>query len=71
MLEGPNILRDFGDEVLMQSVVGRELVRVYYRVSPPVADFISEHEAARTLVRKTAVRPTVAVLDTTQDLWND
>ncbi len=45
------VLRHFRDHVLLTNVPGRVFVRVYYRLSPPVADFIREHENLRRLVR--------------------
>lgn len=44
-------LRDFRDEVLMQSAPGRAFVAFYYRHSPPVAEFISRHESLRAATR--------------------
>jgi hypothetical protein len=44
-------LRDFRDDVLLKSAIGRELVDLYYRTSPPLAQFISKHEGARTFSR--------------------
>jgi subtilisin family serine protease len=45
------ILRDFRDRILMQNTPGRALVSFYYRVSPPVADFISRNERCKILLR--------------------
>ncbi len=45
------ILRDFRDEVLLQSILGRAFVAVYYRVSPPLAALIKESDNARHAVR--------------------
>ena len=45
------VLRKFRDECLMPSLVGRKLVRFYYRTSPAVADWISHHEGLRALTR--------------------
>jgi uncharacterized repeat protein (TIGR02543 family) len=45
------ILRDFRDEYLLTNPVGKALVDLYYTVSPPIADFITEHPSLRPIVR--------------------
>lgn len=45
------ILRDFRDRYLMDSMLGRIFVNVYYSVSPSIADFIENHPPARVVVR--------------------
>ena len=37
------VLRKFRDESLLQSAIGRFFVRLYYRFSPPLADFVRRH----------------------------
>ncbi|MGA2035734.1 MAG: CFI-box-CTERM domain-containing protein [Thermoguttaceae bacterium] len=50
-------LRAFRDRVLSRSSVGRLLMRVYERVSPPLADLIRRSEVARAVTRKCIVGP--------------
>jgi hypothetical protein len=45
------ILREFRDEYLLTNVVGRTLVDIYYRVSPPIAEFITAHPNLKPIVR--------------------
>ena len=45
------LLRDFRDNVLLQSSFGKYLVDVYYKYSPPIADAIAENEWAKSAVR--------------------
>ncbi|MDP2167899.1 MAG: S8 family serine peptidase [Thermodesulfovibrionales bacterium] len=49
----PNVkvLRDFRDNYLLTNPAGRAFVRLYYRTSPPVADYIREHEILRLIAR--------------------
>ena len=44
-------LRQFRDEYLRRSVLGRAFIRFYYRYSPPVAAVIARHGSLRSLVR--------------------
>jgi hypothetical protein len=44
-------LKHFRDTVLLPSSLGRDLVRCYYAISPPVAAFIEEHELLRIATR--------------------
>jgi len=51
MAEEIQILREFRDEYLLTNPLGQVLVGVYYRVSPPIADFITEHPSLKPIVR--------------------
>ena len=45
------LLRRFRDLYLMPFKIGRAFVKTYYRYSPPVAEFIVDHDILRTIVR--------------------
>ena len=66
-----DILRGFRDEFLRDSWLGNQFITNYYKYSPPLADFISERELLRTLVREVIIDPIVVVVDFTDDLWGD
>jgi len=65
-----DILREFRDEVLLPNSLGAKFVSLYYKTSPPMADFISQHEVLRTAVRVTFVDPIVAILTWSHNLWS-
>jgi hypothetical protein len=46
----------------MTSAAGRSFVRFYYRVSPPIADYLREHETPKWLVRL-ALTPVVYAIE--------
>jgi len=45
------ILRNFRDRFLLGNTLGDSFIRLYYTYSPPIADFISEHDNIRAIVR--------------------
>jgi|GEM_PF-6919714 len=45
------MLREFRDDCLLSSGAGRLFVELYYRYSPPAAEYIAGHEGLRTAVR--------------------
>ena len=45
------ILRDFRDRFLLENRIGKAFVNLYYKHSPPIANFISKHANWRGLVR--------------------
>ena len=55
------ILRTFRDEYLLRSPPGRAFVKLYYRLSPPIADVVSRHEGLRTVFRVLLTPVIVAV----------
>jgi phosphoribosylcarboxyaminoimidazole (NCAIR) mutase len=60
MAQEVRYLRAFRDQYLLPSRWGRAFVEQYYRFSPPLADYIREHESLRALVRFT-LTPLVAL----------
>jgi hypothetical protein len=66
-----NILRQFRDVVLLSSGLGAELVSLYYEVSPPIAELISQHPFLGTAVRAGFINPVVAILNWSHALWSE
>jgi hypothetical protein len=60
MAEEIEVLREFRDEYLITNPVGEALMEFYYKVSPPMAEFINEHPTLKPVVRAGLV-PVVAV----------
>jgi len=44
-------LKEFRDKYLLTSPLGRDFVKVYYRTSPPIADFIRNKPLIKAMVR--------------------
>ena len=65
-----DILREFRDTVLLPSNLGVRFVSFYYRIGPPIANLMSQHEVFRTAVRVGFVDPIVKILDWTHNLWS-
>jgi hypothetical protein len=66
-----DVLREFRDTVLLKSTVGSTFVDLYYRTSPPIADFIAGNELLRTMVRELLVDPIVRVVEATGSIWRN
>ena len=64
-------LREFRDVVLLPSSLGAEFVSLYYEISPPIAEVISQHDFLRTAVKVGFVDPVVAILDLSYALWSE
>jgi len=60
MVEEIQVLRKFRDEYLLTNQLGQALVGLYYKVSPPIAKFITEHPSLKPIVR-VGLLPTVAM----------
>ena len=54
-----DVLRDFRDDVLKSTWTGEQCVRIYYRTSPPIADWIRKKEHRQDVVREYFVEPIV------------
>jgi uncharacterized repeat protein (TIGR02543 family) len=66
-----HVLREFRDVVLLQSAAGSHFVALYYRLSPPVADFIASRDPLRTLVKDLLVDPIVWMMEAAEDIWQN
>jgi hypothetical protein len=64
-----DVLREFRNALLLESNAGSQLVALYYKLSPPVADFISGNSFLRTLVRELLVDPVVWMVEATGGIW--
>jgi hypothetical protein len=60
MAEEIQVLREFRDKYLLTNPPGQVFVGLYYRVSPPIADFIIEHPGLKPIVRA-GLLPAVAM----------
>ncbi|MFP3898556.1 MAG: InlB B-repeat-containing protein [Dehalococcoidia bacterium] len=54
------VLREFRDGYLLTNRLGEDVVDLYYRFSPPVAEFITRHPHLKPIVR-VALMPAVAI----------
>ena len=66
-----NLLREFRDVVLLTSGPGAGLVSLYYQVSPPMAEVISQHDFLRTAIRVGFIGPITAILNWSHSLWTE
>ena len=51
MAKDVRILCKFRDGYLLTNTPGRNLVKLYYQYSPPIADYIAQHNKLRAMVR--------------------
>ena len=57
------ILRHFRDAILVNSVLGRLFVKIYYRISPSIASFIEGSPKACNVIRNVIVHPIARLVD--------
>jgi isopenicillin-N N-acyltransferase-like protein len=60
MAQEIQILREFRDEYLLTNTLGQAFVDFYYKLSPPLAEFITEHPSLKPIVRA-GLLPAVAM----------
>lgn len=60
MADEIQVLREFRDEYLLANRVGQALVSLYYKVSPPIAQFIAEHPSLKPIARA-GLLPAIAI----------
>ena len=60
MADEVQILRDFRDDYLLSNPLGQSLVDIYYRISPPIAEFITDHPTLKAIV-KVALVPAITM----------
>jgi uncharacterized repeat protein (TIGR02543 family) len=70
-VEQLDVLREFRDGALLGSGAGSGFVDLYYRLSPPIADFMSGNSFWRTLVRELLVDPVGWMVGATGDIWRN
>ena len=56
------VLRDFRDRFLLRSTLGRNLVSIYYWVSPVVAAFLENHRLFSVVLKGLVLEPLIWVL---------
>lgn len=56
------MLCEFRDKCLLTNPIGSAFVDAYYTISPPIADFIAEHEGLKAAVRL-ALKPLIVVAE--------
>jgi hypothetical protein len=64
-----DVLRAYRDQVLLKDPLGARLVSLYYRFSPSAANYISQHDALRTVVREALINPIVTLTTVTDGIW--
>jgi hypothetical protein len=69
--EQMDVLREFRDGVLLESAAGSQLVGLYYRLSPAIADFISGNSFLTTVVRELLVDPVAWVVGAVGGIWRN
>lgn len=57
-----DILRRFRDKSMRTNLIGNILVKLYYKISPPIADFIRNRYAFRRMTKDLVVQPAVDFL---------
>jgi hypothetical protein len=57
-----DVLREFRDDVLLQSRLGSAFVRAYYRYSPAIASWICKSERRQRMTRRLVIRPALRLV---------
>jgi hypothetical protein len=57
-----DLLRDFRDDVLGEYSLGRNLIELYYFISPPIAQWIAHSERRKEVTRRVFVDPCVRLV---------
>lgn len=55
-----NVLRNFRDSYLVYRGWGKEIIKAYYKISPPIAEIIEKSENLKKIVR-TCLKPIVSL----------
>jgi hypothetical protein len=57
------LLKSYRDEYLLSNIIGRSLIKLYYRISPQIAEFLKENIELLKIVKVFLINPVVRVLE--------